>query len=135
MESTQRFLAAKRISLLLFCSFYNIAGLNHFIHPSAYIPLIPPDFPVPRFINFMSGVLEMAGGIMMIIPATRKAAAWLIMLLLIAFIPAHIYMIQMNGCVSAQLCVPAWVAWLRLLPLQFILIWWAWKTFQWNSGK
>jgi uncharacterized membrane protein len=44
---------------------------------------------------------------------------------LILFIPAHIYMIEKGGCMSIQMCLPAWVAWVRLFPLQFILIAWA----------
>ncbi len=47
--------------------------------------------------------------------------------MLIAFIPAHIYMIQMKGCMSEAMCIPEWAAWLRLFPLQFILMWWAWS--------
>lgn len=68
----------------------------------------------------------------MMIPSTRKLGAIFIIALLVLFIPAHIYMIQMHGCISKKLCIPEWLAWVRLFPLQFILMRWAWKTFQWN---
>jgi uncharacterized membrane protein len=48
--------------------------------------------------------------------------------LLIAFIPTHIYMIQKGGCMSPEVCIPAWVAWLRLFPMQFVLMYWAWSN-------
>jgi uncharacterized membrane protein len=113
--------------------FFFIAGLNHFSIPCVYLYLIPPYLGYHEEINILSGMLEIMGGVLMFIPATRKIATGLVILLLIAFIPAHIYMIQMNGCVSKNLCVPAWVAWMRLIPFQFILIWWTWKTYQWNK--
>jgi uncharacterized membrane protein len=69
----------------------------------------------------------------MIIPFTRKYSALLLIALLTAFIPAHIYLIQMKGCVSQRICVAEWIAWIRLFPFQFILMWWAWKTYKWNS--
>ena len=56
---------------------------------------------------------------------TRKWAADGIVFLLLAFIPAHIYHIQMNGCLPG-LCFPPWVVWVRLLVLHPILIAWAW---------
>jgi uncharacterized membrane protein len=123
----------KKLNLVFFSVFYIIAGLNHFRSPGVYLALIPPYFGYHEEINILSGMREIMGGVLMFIPATRKIATGLVILLLIAFIPAHIYMIQMNGCVSKNLCVPAWVAWMRLIPFQFILIWWTWKTYQWNK--
>jgi uncharacterized membrane protein len=55
-------------------------------------------------------------------------ATYGIILLLIAFIPAHIIMIQKGFCLSNGFCFPAWVMWIRLFPLQFLLILWAWSS-------
>lgn len=118
----------KKINLTIFSLFYFIAGINHFWHPANYIKIIPPYFPFKEFINYASGILEIACSILMLIPATRKLSMYLTIILLTAFIPAHIYLIQLNGCASADFCFPAWLAWVRLFPLQFILIWWAYKT-------
>jgi uncharacterized membrane protein len=121
------------ISLLVLCSFYIVAGINHFIDPKVYYALIPPYFPNHSLLNILSGAFEIIAGILMIIPATRKFAVYLIIAILIAFIPAHIYLIQMKGCVSKKICVAEWIAWVRLFPLQFILMWWAWKTYKWTK--
>lgn len=125
----------KKISLVLLCTFYIGAGINHFWHPKGYLDLIPPYFSNHYLLNIISGVFEIIGGILMMIPFTRKISAWLIIALLIAFIPAHIYWIQQKGCVSNYLCVAEWIAWIRLFPFQFILMWWAWKTYQWNIAN
>jgi uncharacterized membrane protein len=125
----------KKRSLFLISVFYIVAGINHFWHPKTYLDLIPQYLPAPIFLNFLSGVVEIISGLLILIPSTRKAAAYIIIAMLIAFIPAHIYLIQQNGCVSNRLCVPDWIAWVRLFPLQFILMWWAWKTYKWNTNK
>ncbi|MDN3658693.1 hypothetical protein QWZ08_23825 [Ferruginibacter paludis] len=115
----------KKISLVILTVFFLLAGFNHFWHPEDYYGLIPPYIPAHRFINMASGVLEILLGILLVFPGTRKPGAFGIIFLLILFIPAHIYMIQLKGCVGPEICVPEWVAWLRLFPGQFLLISWA----------
>jgi uncharacterized membrane protein len=115
----------KNISLIIMTVFYLVGGINHFLHPDAYYPLIPAYLPFHSFINIVSGAGEIVFGSLLIFPSTRKAGAFGIITLLIIFIPAHIYMIQKGGCMSPQMCLPPWVAWVRLFPLQFILIAWA----------
>jgi len=116
----------KRISLIIMIVFYAGAGINHFVHPANYLKIIPPYLPYPQWINYLSGAAEIIASILLIFSATRKAAAYLIITLLIFFIPAHIYMIQTGWCISSGYCFPQWAIWLRLFPLQFVLIWWAW---------
>ena len=116
----------KKISLILLIILYASAGMNHFIHPTGYYSIIPPYLPNPYLINIAAGIAEIIAAILLILPNTRKFGAYLIVAMLVAFIPAHIYMIQKGGCMGAEICIPFWGAWLRLFPLQFILIVWAW---------
>ena len=118
----------KKISLVLMAVLYVGAGFNHFIHPGTYYAIIPPYLPYHTFINLASGTIEIVLGLLLLFMPTRKIAAFGIIILLTLFIPAHIYMIQKGGCMTTTMCIPAWVAWLRLFPGQFILMWWAW----WN---
>ena len=103
------------------------AGLNHFIHKELYLAIIPTYFPNHALINIFAGVAEQILGAMLIFKQTRTAAAYGIIIMLILFIPVHIYMIQNNVCLSEIICWP-WVAWVRLFPVQFLLIWWAWSN-------
>lgn len=119
----------KTISLLLLIVLYTGAGINHFWHPAAYYSIIPPYLPDPVIINILAGISEIICAVLLAIPATRKLGAYLVIAMLIAFIPAHIYMIQKGGCMGTEICIPLWGAWLRLVPLQFIFILWAlWHT-------
>lgn len=107
--------------------FYFLAGVNHFIHPEFYLPLIPWYLPEPELINWISGVLEIVFAIGVAFPKTRKASIILIILMLIAFIPSHVFFIQEGACINElTLCTPMWVAWLRLIVIHPIFIWWAW---------
>ena len=123
----------KKISLILMAAFYLVAGANHFLHPASYYALIPPYLPFPSFINIASGLMEIILGALLLFSSTRKIAAYGVIILLTLFIPAHVYMIQKGGCMSETMCWPVWVAWVRLFPFQFILMWWAWANSNWKN--
>jgi len=108
--------------------FYIIAGINHFRNPAAYYRIIPGYLPNAYLINIVSGIAEIGLAILLIFPLTRKIAAYGIIIMLVAFIPAHIEMIQKGWCINSNYCLPAWATWVRLFPLQFLLIWWAWSN-------
>ncbi len=115
----------KKGLLYLQALFYIAAGFNHFRSPGIYYTLIPPYFPSHETINMIAGVAEIIFGFGLLFTGTRKWAAYGIVLMLIVFIPAHIYHIQMNGCLPG-LCFSPWVVWVRLLVIHPILIAWAW---------
>ncbi len=106
--------------------FFIIAGLNHFIQPEFYFPLIPPYLPWPSLINYASGFLEIILGLAVLLPSLRKISAWCIIILMILFIPSHVYFIQIGSCIPDGLCVPVWLAWIRLLIIHPLLMLWAW---------
>ncbi len=116
----------KKISLVLLIALYATAGINHFIHQAFYYPMFPSYLPNPVLLNILAGVAEVIGALLLVFSSTRTFGIYLIIATLIAFIPVHIYMIQMGGCMSKDICIPTWAAWIRLFPLQFLLMWWAW---------
>lgn len=103
--------------------FFIAAGLNHFLDPGFYLPLIPPVFPFPEFINMASGILEITGGIGYLFSRYRKKAGYMLVFLLILFIPSHVYFIQEGSCIENALCVPEWVGWVRLIVIHPLIIW------------
>lgn len=110
------------LSLYLMATLYTLAGLNHFRAPGFYLKIMPPYLPAPEFLVFASGVAEAGLGLALFFPATRVMAAWGIIALLIAVFPANLYMAQKG---SAVFGIPDWALLLRL-PLQLLLILWAW---------
>lgn len=104
---------------------YIIAGLNHFIQPEIYYPLIPPYLGDPSLINLAAGIAEVLLGIGLLVKPTRKLAAYGLIAMLIAFVPSHLYFIQIGSCVESILCVAPWIAWARLIVIHPLLMYWA----------
>ncbi len=117
----------KKILVYLLAAVYILGGINHFWHPEFYLGMIPTYLPAHTFINYASGIVELLLGLLVLFPVTRRMACFGIIILLIAFIPAHIYFIQMNGCVSDALCVSPLIAWVRLIVIHPVLIYWAYS--------
>lgn len=112
----------------MMAGFYILAGLNHFINPDFYTPLIPDYLGNPDLINAVSGVAEIILGAGILFDGTRKVSSYLIIAMLIAFIPAHIYFMESGNCIEGGLCVAAWVSWVRLLIIHPLLMYWAWSV-------
>jgi len=108
---------------------YVIAGLNHFLNRQKYASIIPPYLPCPATLVYISGVCEIMFGLLLIPVATRRIAAGLIILLLIAVFPANVQM-----TVNYYHAHNPWL-WLTIirLPVQLLLIRWAW-FFTWNKS-
>jgi len=117
----------KKINHIIIPIFYIGAGINHFWHPQGYYKIIPYYLPYHVFINQFSGAAEIILGVLFLFSKTRTLAAYGIIVMLIAFIPAHIVMIQNGFCLINGYCLPLWALWVRLFPLQFLLMWWAWS--------
>lgn len=107
---------------ILFAALFIVAGTLHFIATPVYLMIMPPILPAPRLLVQISGACEILGGIGLLNPATRPLAAWGLIALLVAVMPANIWMAMDHAHWPR---IPAWALWLRL-PLQAPLIYWAW---------
>lgn len=115
----------KTILQYLLCVVFVLAGLNHFINPALYLKIMPPYLPWRLFLVYLSGFFEMSLGVLLLIPAFTRVAAWGLVALLVAVFPANIHM-----AVNPQLYpdISPLALWLRL-PLQAVFIAWAyWYT-------
>jgi uncharacterized membrane protein len=100
-----------------------LAGLMHFRAPGAYVRMMPAWLPAHRELVLVSGVFEVLGGLGVLIPATRTAAAWGLVALFIAVFPANLNM-ALKRLPLGRRPLPVWVLWARL-PLQLVFIAWA----------
>ena len=105
-------------------AFFLIAGSLHFLRPRPYVAIVPDALPRKREIVFASGVAELAGGVGVLVPRTRRLAGWWLIATLVAIFPANV-----NMAVNAERfrAVPAPLLWVRL-PLQGALIAWVWRS-------
>ena len=98
------------------------AGMVHLARPDIYRPIMPPYLPAPELLILLSGLAQIALGVGVTRPRTRRASAWGLIALLIAVFPANLYMAQTQS--ERWPGIPAWLLILRL-PLQGALIYWA----------
>jgi len=115
----------KTVSLYVMAAFYAFAGFNHFRAPEFYLPIMPPYLPWHEQLVFLSGVAEVIIGVALLIPRTRVLAAWAAIALLVAVLPANIYMAVADVPVGDPPQSAGALRWVRL-PLQFVLMAWAW---------
>ncbi len=109
----------------LLAIFLVAAGLNHFIDPAIYLKIMPPYLPWHLSLVYLSGFLEIAFGILLLIPRFAVVSAWGIILLLIAVYPANIQMALHPHLFPEYTPLALWAR----LPLQALLIAWAyWYT-------
>ncbi|MBO58037.1 MAG: hypothetical protein CMA77_03465 [Euryarchaeota archaeon] len=80
----------------LFAVAYGIAfvviGISHFTEPQKFVEIVPKILPYSLFLVYLTGVMEIAGGIAIIYPETRMMAGRLLAIFLIAVYPANLYM-------------------------------------------
>jgi uncharacterized membrane protein len=120
MTTSQRALAA----------FFTFAGVMHFVIPRRYEATVPDYVPIsPRGAVFYSGLGEIAGGLAVIPPSTRRLARWWLIVLLVAVFPANVHMAvnpeEIKGLDLGR--TPRWALWARL-PVQAVFVWWVWRA-------
>lgn len=111
--------------VLVLAALFVGAGVLHFMRPQPFDRIVPPGLPFPaRTATLLSGAAELAGGLGLLHPATRPAARWGVLALLVAVFPANVFMAQHAERFRP---LPEWALWARL-PLQPLLMWAVWRA-------
>jgi uncharacterized membrane protein len=125
MQSDEQTAGSGRRSRGLLAAFFIGAGVNHFVQPRAYEAIVPPRLRdnAKRVVE-ISGVAEIAGGVGVLLPWTRRLSGLGLIGLLAAVFPANIYMAHESERFKK---IPRWALYARL-PLQPLMMLWAWKA-------
>jgi uncharacterized membrane protein len=102
-------------------------GVKHFTEAPFFVAIVPAWLPNPTLLVYISGVAEIAGGVGLLVPATRRAAAFGLIALYIAVFPANVNM-AVNHIEPGGIHISSFALWARL-PFQALFIWIAyWLT-------
>ena len=82
----------KLITIVVMSLMYVFIGVKHFTDPHYFINITPPQIQHKLFAVYFTGVLEVLGGLLILSKKTRKAGAYILILLLIIVFPANIYL-------------------------------------------
>ena len=110
--------------LLLLSGLMIMVGVMHFANPDPFVKIMPGYLPWHLELVYLSGVFEILGGVGLLVPKTRRLAAWGLIALYVAVFPANVNM-AVNNIALGDVPNPL-MAWARL-PLQLVLIAWAWR--------
>lgn len=100
------------------------AGVAHFARPAGFERIVPAFLPAPHLLVLVSGGFEILGGLGLLLPRTRRVASLGLIALFVAVFPANVNM-ALENIQPVATHVPTFLLWLRL-PLQAVLIAWAW---------
>jgi uncharacterized membrane protein len=112
--------AAKGIGKAVFAALFIGGGVGHFVATDLYMRIMPPHLPYHRPLVLLSGMFEVALGIILLLPKASRLAAWGLIDLLVAVFPANVFMYQ-----HAERFHLSPMLHLLRLPLQPVLILWA----------
>lgn len=117
--------AGGTLSRRLLAAFFVGAGVNHFVSPSFYEAIVPPPLRGRRkLVVQASGVAEVAGGLGVMLPLTRRLSGTGLVALLAAVFPANLWMATEPARFKQ---IPRWALYARL-PLQPAMMLWAWRA-------
>lgn len=100
---------------------FTTAGVGHFVKPEPFEQIIPDAMPAKREIVYGTGVIEVLGGLALLVNRASPLVGRLLALFLLLVFPANVNQalndIQFEGVPT----VPRWLLWARL-PLQVVLV-------------
>ena len=110
----------KLVLTFLFGALMISAGIGHFLKPATFFPFIP-DFLPQAAINYLAGILEIVVGVGVFIPRFRSLSTLGILVMMLLFLPLHVIdVFKENPAIGSHQAA------LVRLPIQFVLIAWAW---------
>jgi uncharacterized membrane protein len=117
--------AGRGLSWRLLANLFIGTGVNHFLMPRAYERIVPPQLRGhAKLVVQISGVAEIAGGVGVLVPSTRRLSGLGLIALLAAVFPANLYMAREPDEFRR---IPRWALYGRL-PLQPLMMLWAWRA-------
>lgn len=109
------------------CAMLFFTALGHVMFPKGMAMMIPPFIPFRLELVYFTGLLEVAGGIGLLLPKFRRISAILLITFFVLITPANIYAAMHHIDLQKASCDgngPAYL-WFRL-PLQLFFIAWVW---------
>ena len=80
------------ILALIYGILFILIGIEHFREPQKFVDIVPKYMPFALFLVYLTGVMEIVGGLGIIYPETREITGRLMVLFLLAIYPANFNM-------------------------------------------
>ncbi|MPQ99039.1 hypothetical protein GB931_14130 [Modestobacter sp. I12A-02628] len=97
-----------------------VSGVTHLTVPDHYARLVPGWVPCPRVVVPLTGLLDVAAGVLLIVPSARGTGGWVTAALITAYLPVHFEPIRHTGTATRPMDRPAGIAARVLVNLGYI---------------
>lgn len=122
---------AGRIAMAVMLVF---TAFGHFKFPKGMAMMLPKNVPYKTEIIYITGIIEVLGGIALLIKPLYKTDAWLLILFFVLILPANIYAAVHHINLEKADNSGSGTKYLRFrVPLQLLFIAWIWY-FAWYKG-
>ena len=116
---------------VLFALMMIVAGVLHLVKPAVYLPIVLPFIPFAMAVIYISGIVEIVLGVLLLMNRKyAKLGALGLLVLMILFLPLHI----LDAFSEHPAIGSHTVAYVRIL-VQFVIIALAWKLYKVLSKK
>ncbi len=107
------------------CCMLMLTAIGHFKFTEGMVMMLPPVIPFKTAVVYVSGIVEIILGLMLLLPSMRNVAGNLLIILFIVMLPANIYaaMTKLN-MEMANHEGPGYEYLYFRLPLQLLFIAW-----------
>ncbi|NIJ19646.1 uncharacterized membrane protein/uncharacterized protein YneF (UPF0154 family) [Sphingomonas naasensis] len=111
MSEARAYTLFGRISILVLSIQWIVFGSMHFSHLKKTIAQLPGIFPEPSHVPIVivTGIAEVAVGILILIAETRKAAAMGSLVLLVLLLPAMYHILETGAAPENYPDIPGWL--------------------------
>ena len=83
----------KSIAAITLGLMYIVVGIKHFTEPEIFIAITPPFIYFREAAVYFTGLIEIVGGVLLLINKYRKKGGALMIILLLLVFPANIYLV------------------------------------------
>ena len=119
-----------RVGLTLFFIF---TGVGHFIRTQEMAAMLPLTVPYRTELVYLTGILELLGAIAVWIPRLTRLTGFLLILMLIAILPANIYSAINRVDFGGHEAGPVYL--LVRIPFQLFAMWWTYFATEQNWAR
>ncbi|MEQ8857922.1 MAG: hypothetical protein RIC56_04690 [Pseudomonadales bacterium] len=117
----------RRAGLAVVFVWFFVGGISHFTNPEFFFAIMPPWVPFHAAAVYLSGALEIAFALGLLLPATRLWAGYLLIALTLAVTPANVHMwLNPQLFPDVSEAVLGWRLVVQVLLLA--LIWWSTRS-------
>ena len=89
------------------------------------VRMVPSALPRPERLVAVTGVLEIAGAVGLLIPSTSRLAAYALMALLIVMLPANVNAARIGATLRGRPATPLFFLRIPMQMLWIGLLWWS----------